>query len=159
MTDETIHWADVIAENVLARGKKHTVASGITPSGAIHIGNMREVVTADTVYRALKDKGADVRLIYIADTFDPLRKVYPFLSKDYENHVGKPLSEIPCPCGSHKSYSEHFLLPFIEALHTLGIKPEVYRADELYKEGKYIEAIRKALLNRDAIARILIAVS
>jgi len=69
--------------------------------------------------------------------------------------VGKPLSEIPCPCGSHKSYSEHFLLPFIDALHTLGIKPEVFRADVLYKEGKYIEAIKKALTNRDAIAKIL----
>lgn len=159
MTDETIHWADVIAENVLARGKKHTVASGITPSGAIHIGNMREVVTADAVYKALKDKGADVKLIYIADTLDPLRKVYPFLSKDYENHVGKPLSTIPCPCGNHKSYSEHFLLPFIEALHTLGIKPAVYRADELYKEGKYVEAIKKALVNREKIARILSEVS
>ncbi len=159
MTDETKHWADVIAENVIAQGKKHTVASGITPSGAIHIGNMREVVTADAIYRALVDKGADVRLIYIADTFDPLRKVYPFLSKDYEAHVGKPLSEIPCPCGNHKSYSEHFLLPFIDALNTLGIKPSVYRADELYKQGKYTEAIKKALVNRDAIARILSEVS
>jgi lysyl-tRNA synthetase class 1 len=127
--NETIHWADVIAEDVLERGNKHTVASGITPSGAIHIGNMREVVTADAAYRALKDKGADVRLIYIADTLDPLRKVYPFLSDDYEAHVGKPLSDIPCPCGNHKNYAEHFLLPFIESLHTLGIKPDVYRAD------------------------------
>lgn len=159
MAEETIHWADVIAEEVLTKGKKHTVASGITPSGAIHIGNMREVVTADAIYRALVDKGADVRLIYIADTCDPLRKVYPFLPKEYEDHVGKPLSEIPCPCGSHKSYAEHFLLPFIEALHTLGIKPEVYRADELYKQGKYVEAIKKALVNRDAIAKILSEVS
>ncbi len=159
MSEETIHWADVIAEEVLRRGKKHTVASGITPSGPIHIGNMREVVTADAVYRALADKGADVRLIYIGDTYDPLRKVYPFLSKDYEAHVGKPLSEIPCPCGSHRSYAEHFLLPFIEALHTLGIKPTVYRADELYRQGKYVEAIKKALLNREEIARILTEVS
>jgi lysyl-tRNA synthetase class 1 len=159
MNDETIHWADVIAENLFSQGKKHTVASGITPSGAIHIGNMREVVTADTVYRALKDKGSDARLIYIADTYDPLRKVYPFLSKDYEKYVGHPLSEIPCPCGNHRSYSEHFLLPFIDALHTLGIRPEVYRADELYKKGKYIEAIKKALVNRDAISQILVEVS
>ncbi len=157
--NETIHWADVIAEEVLAREKKHTVASGITPSGAIHIGNMREVVTADAVYKALKDKGADVRLIYIADTFDPLRKLYPFLSKDYEAHVGKPLSDIPCPCGGHRNYSEHFLLPFLEVLHTLDIKPEVYRADELYRDGKYVESIKKALLSRDAIAQILSEVS
>ncbi len=159
MNDETIHWADVIAEKVLARGRKHTVASGITPSGAIHIGNMREVVTADALFRAMRDKGADARLIYIADTFDPLRKVYPFLSRDYENHIGKPLSEIPCPCGGHRSYSEHFLLPFIEALHTLGINPQVYRADELYKEGKYVDAIKKALAERGAIAGILSEVS
>ncbi len=157
--DETIHWADRLADDVLSRGKKHTVASGITPSGAIHIGNMREVVTADAIYRVLKDKDADVRLIYIADTYDPLRKVYPFLSKEYEAHVGKPLSEIPCPCGSHKSYAEHFLLPFIEALHTLGIKPLVYRADELYKQGKYVDAVKKALTNRNAIAKILSEVS
>lgn len=159
MNEETIHWADAIAEKVLERGKKHTVASGITPSGAIHIGNMREVVTADAVYKALRDKGADARLIYIADTCDPLRKVYPFLPKDYESHIGKPLSEIPCPCGAHKSYAEHFLLPFIEALHALSIKPQVFRADELYKEGKYIEAIKTALIKRDAIARILSEVS
>lgn len=157
--NETIHWADVTAEDVLARGTKHTVASGITPSGAIHIGNMREVVTADAAYRALKEKGADVRLIYIADTLDPLRKVYPFLSEDYEAHVGKPLSNIPCPCGNHENYAEHFLLPFIESLHTLGIYPEVYRADELYKEGKYLDGIKKALINRDAIADILSEVS
>ncbi len=157
--NETIHWADVIAEELLERGNKHTVASGITPSGAIHIGNMREVVTADAAYRALKDKGADVRLIYIADSLDPLRKVYPFLSDDYEAHVGKPLSDIPCPCGNHKNYAEHFLLPFIESLHTLGIKPEVYRADELYREGKYLDGIKKALLNRDAIAGIISDVS
>ena len=157
--NETIHWADVTAEDVLARGNKHTVASGITPSGAIHIGNMREVVTADAAYRALKDKGADVRLIYIADTLDPLRKVYPFLSDDYEAHVGKPLSNIPCPCGNHENYAEHFLLPFIESLHTLGIEPEVYRADELYREGKYLDGIKKALINRNAIASILSEVS
>ncbi|MDK2832670.1 MAG: lysyl-tRNA synthetase, class, partial [Methanolobus sp.] len=45
MADIT-HWADVIADEVLAKGKKHLVATGITPSGHIHIGNMREVVTA-----------------------------------------------------------------------------------------------------------------
>jgi len=155
----TIHWAYAIAEKLLEKGKKHTIASGITPSGAIHIGNLREVVTADSIYRALKDKGIEARLIYIADTFDPLRKVYPFLSEDYHDHVGKPLSEIPCPCRHHSNYAEHFLLPFIESMHTLDIDAEIYRADLLYKQGKYTEAIKKALLNRDAIARIISEVS
>lgn len=154
MADIT-HWADVIAEEVLAKGRKHLVATGITPSGHIHIGNMREVVTADVAYRALVDKGADAEFIYIADTYDPLRKVYPFLDESYAQHVGKPLSEIPCPCGEHRSYSEHFLEPFIGALEHLGIHPRVYRADELYKEGVYVDAIKQALIKKDEIAAIL----
>jgi lysyl-tRNA synthetase class 1 len=152
---EIRHWADVTAEEVLEKGNSHLVASGITPSGHIHIGNMREVVTADAVYRTLADRGADARLIYIADTFDPLRKVYPFLDDSYAEHVGKPLSEIPAPGGAGGSYADYFLQPFLAALETLGIRPEVYRADEMYKTGIYNEAIREALLNRDRIAAIL----
>lgn len=104
---DTIHWADVIAEDVLKKNGKHLVATGITPSGNIHIGNMREVVTADAVYRALVDKGANADFIYIADNYDPLRKVYPFLPESYVEHVGKPISEIPCPCGNCANYAEH----------------------------------------------------
>ncbi len=154
MADIT-HWADVVADEVLKRGNKHLVATGITPSGHIHIGNMREVVTADVAYRALLDKDTEAEFIYIADTYDPLRKVYPFLDESYAQHVGKPLSEIPCPCGEHESYSEHFLEPFLVALEHLGIHPKVYRADELYKQGLYMDAIKTALVKRDEIASIL----
>ncbi|MCK9587434.1 MAG: lysine--tRNA ligase, partial [Methanothrix soehngenii] len=48
----SIHWADVIAEKLEGSGP-HTIATGITPSGPVHIGNMREVMTAEAVYRAL----------------------------------------------------------------------------------------------------------
>ncbi|UEC42552.1 MAG: hypothetical protein METHAR1v1_690005, partial [Methanothrix sp.] len=61
----TIHWADVAAEKLASHGPQ-TVATGITPSGQIHLGNMREVMTADAVYRALLDRGVGARLIYIA---------------------------------------------------------------------------------------------
>lgn len=158
MADIT-HWADVVAEDVLEKGNKHLVATGITPSGHIHIGNMREVVTADAAFRALLGKDAEAELIYIADTYDPLRKVYPFLPESYAEHVGKPLSEVPCPCGGCKSYAEHFLAPFLEGLERLGIHPKVYRADELYKEGAYTESIKTALVKRDEIAKILKEVS
>jgi lysyl-tRNA synthetase class 1 len=156
---EITHWADVVAEETLERGNTHLVATGITPSGHIHVGNMREVVTADAAYRALLDKDANAELIYIADTYDPLRKVYPFLDESYEEHVGKPLSEIPCPCGECKNYADHFLQPFLNSLHRLGIKPEVYLADEMYKSGRYNEAIKTALKKRDEIAAILKEVS
>ncbi|MDD5446722.1 MAG: lysine--tRNA ligase [Methanocellales archaeon] len=152
---ENVHWSDVIAEDVLKRGNKHVVATGITPSGSIHIGNMREVAVANAVCRALRDHGADARLIYIADTYDPLRKLYPFLPEGYVEHIGKPLSEIPDPDGCCPSYAEHFLRPFLNSLERLGIEIEVYKADYMYKSGMYTDTIKTALENRDKIAKIL----
>ena len=154
-----MHWADVAAERLMKKGEKHVLATAITPSGPIHVGNLREVITTEAVYRALKDRGAKAELIFIADTFDPLRKVYPFLPEEYENYVGKPLAEIPCPCGEHESYAEHFLQPFIHVMDELGIKPRIYRAYEVYKEGKYNEAIKVALDNADKIKAIIEKIS
>ena len=140
----SIHWADVIAEK-LEKSGPHTIATGITPSGPVHIGNMREVMTAEAVYRALLDRGVEAKLIYIADTYDRLRRLYPFLPESFTEHIGKPLSDIPCPLGCCASYADHFLNPFLKSMERLGIKPQVYRADVLYKEGKYNEAIKTAL--------------
>ncbi|HEC87375.1 MAG TPA: lysine--tRNA ligase [Thermoplasmatales archaeon] len=153
-----MHWADVLASQ-LEEDRKQVIATGITPSGPIHIGNMREVLTADAVYRAAKDKGLDAELIYIADDFDHLRKVYPFLPDSYEQYVGMPLSDIPCPCGKHKSYAEHYLTSFLSSLKELGINPTVYRASQLYKEGKYIEYIHLALERTKDIKGIIEKIS
>ena len=43
-----VHWADQTAEKIIReKGDKetYTVASGITPSGVVHFGNFREVIT------------------------------------------------------------------------------------------------------------------
>jgi lysyl-tRNA synthetase class 1 len=156
-TAKAKHWADLLAEDIVRqRGRSHVVNTGITPSGEIHIGNMREVVTADAVYRVLRDQGAAARLLYMADTYDPLRRVYPFLDPQrYQDKVGRPLSEIPCPCQQHASYAEHFLAPFLRSLQQLGIDPEVHRADQLYKGGAFTEAIVLSLQHRERIRRIL----
>ncbi|RLF58513.1 MAG: lysine--tRNA ligase [Thermoplasmata archaeon] len=153
-----MHWADVLASQ-LEEGKHHVIATGITPSGPIHIGNMREILTADAIYRAALDRGLDAELIYVADDFDQLRKVYPFLPKEYEKYVGMPLSEIPCPCGEHKSYADHFLESFLESLKELGVKPKVYRASKLYKEGNYSEYIQIALEKTKEIRDIIEKIS
>ncbi len=154
-----MHWADVVAEKLMQRGDEHVLATAITPSGPIHVGNLREVMTTEAIYRALKDRGAKAKLIFIADTFDPLRKVYPFLDKSYEKYVGMPLSSIPCPCDEHENYAEHFLQPFIEAMDELGIKPEIYKDHELYAQGFYKNAIKTALDNADKIGDILNEIS
>ncbi len=154
---EPTFWADQAASEIQQKSQKRTiVATGITPSGEIHIGNLREVVTADAVVRALKDQGQDVTFHYIADTFDPLRRVYPFLDETiYAEHVGKPISEIPCPCGKHESYAEHFLEPFLASMEELGMPLDVVRADRMYKEGRYVQNIIRALEHTNEIRAIL----
>ena len=153
-----MHWADVLASK-LNEKIRHVIATAITPSGPIHIGNMREILTADAVYRAAVDRGLDAELIYIADDFDHLRKVYPFLPKSYEKYIGMPLSEIPCPCGEHKSYADHYLSSFLESIKDLGIKPKIFRASELYKGGRYNEYIQTAMEKSADIRRIIEEVS
>lgn len=150
------HWADELAERIDATGRRPVISTGISPSGEIHIGNMREVLTADAVYRALRDRGAPASFNYVADNFDPLRKVYPFLDPEvYGALVGTPLSELPAPGPGADSYSEFFLRPFLDAMRELAIDAEVVRADEMYKSGRMTPYIVAALENRDRIAAIL----
>ncbi|MEA1998504.1 MAG: lysine--tRNA ligase [Euryarchaeota archaeon] len=156
-----MHWSKVIAKEIVdsRRETKQVVATGITPSGAIHVGNLREIIIGDAVHTALRDMDVDAKLIYVADTFDPLRRRYPFLPAEYETQVGKILSEIPDPEGCHLSYADHFLQPFLNSLDLLEIEVEIYRADEMYKSGLYVDVIKEAFLRRDEISRILEDVS
>ena len=155
-----MHWADATAKKIIKKRekqnpKKYLVSSGITPSGHIHIGNARETLTADGIYKGLLKNGVDAELIFIADNYDPLRKVYPFLPPEYEKYVGMPLSEIPCPEGCCDSYADHFLNPFMNSLDDLGINLTLYKADENYKQGLYNDAIITALNDRDKIKGVL----
>jgi len=156
-----MHWSLAIAKEIVERRKekKHVVATGITPSGDIHVGNLREIIIADAVHSALINMDVDARLIYIADTFDPLRRRYSFLPEKYETHVGKPLSEIPDPEGCHSCYADHFLLPFLDSLDDLDIKIEIFRADEMYKSGMYVDVIKEAIARRENLVRIIEQVS
>ncbi len=139
--------------------KKHVVATGITPSGDIHVGNLREIITADAVCSALVDMDVEAKLIYVADTFDPLRRRYPFLPEEYEAHVGKPLSEIPDPEGRLRTYAEHFLQPFLDSLTDLGIEIATFKADEMYKSGMYVDVIKEAIARREEISKIIEQIS
>jgi lysyl-tRNA synthetase (EC 6.1.1.6) len=153
-----IHWADVVAAQV-PQDRKHRIATGITPSGPIHIGNMREVLTGDLVFKAIQSRGLEAELLYFADDFDPLRKVYPFLPPQFSAYVGKPISDIPCPCGECGGYAEHFLHPFLEALKELDISPRVIYSSREYRNGSYTEEIRQALHGTKSIKSILERIS
>ena len=124
------HWADQAARELLEVRPRHLLSTGITPSGEYHVGHLREVLTAEGVVCALREQGAECKLNYVADSMDPLRRVYDFLDPErYAPHVGKPLCDIPCPCDAHASYAEHFLQPFLQAMQTLGVELEVHHAD------------------------------
>ncbi len=155
------HWADVTAQELMDQhGENRQVfATAITPSGPIHVGNMREVLTTEAIFRATVQAGGDAELIYIADDYDPLRKVYPFLPDSYQEHVGKPLREIPCPCGDHDNYADHFLQPFLSNLESLGIRPTVMSAYDLYHEGRYGDGIVTALDRMNDVRDIIEKVS
>ena len=90
-----MHWADFTAEKLSKeRGNKQVACSGITPSGEFHIGHIREILSAEMIHRACLDSGLDSRYIFIVDSMDPLRRVYPFLSEEYEQYIGLFYSRI-----------------------------------------------------------------
>ena len=154
---EKFFWADQVAEEIIKeRGKKklYACASGITPSGTVHMGNFREVITTDLIMRALVDKGKKVRFIYSWDDYDRLRKVPPNVSKQYEKYLGMPLSEIPSPEGKG-SYAEHFEKEFERSLEKVDIKPEFIRQNQMNNKCKYASLIKIALDKNDEIKSIL----
>ncbi|MCQ2070758.1 MAG: lysine--tRNA ligase [archaeon] len=154
-----MHWADVIANKLVEINPSPIIATGITPSGVIHVGSLRESITAEAVRSAVEEKGNDVKLIYLIDAFDPLRKRYEFLPEEYENHVGKPICNIPCPCGKHASYAEHYIEPFLDALKSAGVKYELHWTNQLYAQGKFAEMIDSVINRRKEISKILFEVS
>lgn len=160
MTDTTPrHWADTFVDTLISeRGNgPFLIASGITPSGPIHVGNSREVLTADIIHRVLTERGIEAKHYFIADDYDSLRRVYPFLDEEkYTPYIGAPLSEIPSPDDREGvSYADYFLEPFAASLKQLKVQAEVKRASEFYAQGAYKKQIVQALNAKDEIARIL----
>ncbi len=146
-------WAEKVAEKLGAG--PHVVVSGISVSGNIHAGNLREVLVAEAVAGALRARGEEVRFIFHADTIDPLRKIAPGIPLSFEEYIGHSLSHIPDPEGCHVSYAEHFLLPFEEALREMEMEIEVLRSHELYEGGVYTEVTREALEHTEQLRGIL----
>lgn len=151
-----MHWADVVASKV---GDRQVVSTAISPSGEIHVGNMREVLTGEIVARALRRAGKSVKFYYEADDIDPLRKVPNGIDQSFSRYIGQPLFKIPSPDGKHSSWSNQFIDPFVETLDLVGAKPEFLYTHELYEKGLFNDLIRKAVENREKISEILSGVS
>jgi lysyl-tRNA synthetase class 1 len=160
MDDYRTHWADFAAERTLRAhpdAKRIVVAAGITPSGVVHVGNFREVITVDLVARALRDRGVEVRFIYSWDDFERFRKVPSDAPKQVElaAQLGCSIADVPDPWGEHDSYASHHIAAFEESIAPLGIQPEFIRQHRKYRAGDYAEGIRKALAGAATLRRIL----
>lgn len=151
------HWADEVADQIIAQHPNmevYTVASGASPSGILHMGNLREILTPFFVVKALRDKGKKVRFIFSLDNFDRLRKVssdIQSIAPDFYKNIGKPYTACEDPFGCHSSYAEHFEQQFLKSLEKLGVELEVIRQTEQYKKGAYVDGILTAIKNRKKI--------
>ena len=152
-----MHWADVVAERLIERGPKHIIASGTSISGQPHIGSAGDVIFADVVARAVRDAGGEAEVVWIEDDMDPLRSVPEQLPQEFNDHLGKPVSDLPDIEG--ESYVEHFARPFLDGLATVGIRPRVVSGSELYRGGLAEGLVRTALDRAEAVREILERVS
>ncbi|MEU6662411.1 lysine--tRNA ligase [Streptomyces sp. NPDC046821] len=162
---ETTDWVSRYADEVIAEserrapGKPVVVASGLSPSGPIHLGNLREVMTPHLVADEVRRRGYEVRHLISWDDFDRYRKVpagVPGTDASWAEHIGKPLTAVPAPAGSaFPNWAEHFKAAMIEALADLGVEFDGISQTEQYKAGVYREQILHAMKHRGDIDAIL----
>jgi lysyl-tRNA synthetase class 1 len=157
---KSTHWADITADKIIReRGKKehYTCASGITPSGTVHIGNFREIISVELVVRALRDKGEKVRFIYSWDDYDVFRKVPKNMPEQelLTSYLRKPITLVPDVLGNEESYAAANEKNLEALLPTVGVFPEYIYQAKRYRNSEYAEGIRKALVHQDDIRRQL----
>lgn len=154
------HWADQMADKIIREKgdlDSYTCASGITPSGTVHIGNFREIITVDLVVRALRDRGKNVRFIYSWDDYDVFRKV-PANMPDpeiLEKYLRYPITMVPDTTGRNENYARHHEVDIEKELPRVGINPEFLYQASRYRANRYAEGMKKALQNRELIKECL----
>jgi len=150
------HWADVMADKIIReRGNldSYTCASGITPSGTVHIGNFREIITVDLVVRALRDRGKNVRFIYSWDDYDVFRKVPKNMPNPeiLAKYLRYPITMVPDTTGRNENYARHHEVDVEQELPRVGIHPEFLYQASRYRAHRYSEGMKKAMQNRELI--------
>ncbi|MEU5204916.1 lysine--tRNA ligase [Streptomyces pseudogriseolus] len=162
---ETTDWVSRFADEVIeeserrAPGKPVVVASGLSPSGPIHLGNLREVMTPHLVADEIRRRGHQVRHLISWDDYDRYRKVpagVPGVDETWAEHIGKPLTSVPAPKGSpYPNWAEHFKAAMVESLAELGVEFDGISQTEQYTSGVYREQILHAMRHRADIDAIL----
>jgi lysyl-tRNA synthetase class 1 len=159
-------WPFEEARKIVARLERHpkdTVVfeTGYGPSGLPHIGTFGEVARTTMVrhaFRLLTGDAVKTRLIAFSDDMDGLRKVPDNVpNRDMlETHLGKPLTRIPDPFGTHPSFGEHNNARLRAFLDQFGFDYEFYSATECYASGRFDAALLRVLERYGEVMAIML---
>ncbi|MFC7546516.1 lysine--tRNA ligase [Plantactinospora sp. GCM10030261] len=155
-------WVHRFADEVIAEAKRRVpgkpivCASGISPSGPIHLGNLREVLTPHLVADEIRRRGHECEHIISWDDYDRFRKVPAGVDPAWAEHIGKPLTSVPAPAGSaYPNWAEHFKAALIESLAELGVEYRGISQTAMYTSGAYRDQVLLAMRERDRIDAVL----
>ena len=133
--------------------------TGYGPSGLPHIGTFNEVLRTTMVrnaFAAMSD--VPTRLIEFSDDMDGLRKVPDNVPNGamLAEHLGRPLSKIPDPFGTHDSFAAHNNARLRDFLDSFGFDYEFVSSTQAYESGAFDDALRGVLRNFDAIMGVML---
>ncbi len=133
--------------------------TGYGPSGLPHIGTFNEVLRTTFVRHAYEElTGHPTRLIAFSDDMDGLRKVPDNVPEQemLAENLGKPLTRIPDPFGTHESFAHHNNALLRHFLDRFGFDYDFLSATDSYTSGRFDAVIRKVLHGWDAIMDVML---
>lgn len=134
--------------------------TGYGPSGLPHIGTFGEVARTTWVRQAFQLLNPDVptKLFAFSDDMDALRKVPDNVPKQdmLAAYLGKPLTQIPDPFGTHESFGHHNNARLCQFLDRFGFAYELKSATSLYKSGVFDQALRSVLEHYEEIMAVML---
>ena len=159
-------WPFEEARKIVARLKKNPKTevifeTGYGPSGLPHIGTFGEVARTSMVrhaFRVLTDDKIKTRLIAFSDDMDGLRKVPDNVPNKemVARHLGKPLTQVPDPFGTHKSFAEHNNARLRTFLDQFGFDYEFLSSTACYTSGRFDEALLKVLRHFEEVMAVML---
>jgi lysyl-tRNA synthetase class 1 len=166
LAENSSAWPFEEARKIVARLRRRPkdvviFATGYGPSGLPHIGTFAEVARTSMVrhaFRVLTDDRIKTRQIAFSDDMDGLRKVPDNIpNKDLvAAHLGKPLTRVPDPFGTHPSFGEHNNAQLRGFLDAFGFEYEFMSATQCYTSGRFDAALRQVLEHFDAVMAIML---
>jgi lysyl-tRNA synthetase class 1 len=133
--------------------------TGYGPSGLPHIGTFGEVARTSWVRQAFETlSDVPTRLIAFSDDMDGLRKVPDNVPNQamLREHLGKPLTEIPDPFGTHRSFGAHNNARLKAFLDRFGFRYEFFSSTECYKSGQFDQALLTVLRHYEKVRDIVL---